>query len=103
VIHTRRQHKENNVYLHVYFRSTGKYKRIYIFACVLNCERIHFWLIARVAGHYWMPHMETFYWKGDLAQYTGKSMTLHGGLFYEFVLLDGHLKGEIKVTMRAPS
>lgn len=47
--------------------------------------------------------MKTFYWKGDLAKYTGKSMMLHGALFYEFELLEGHLKGQLRVTQRAPS
>jgi hypothetical protein len=34
------------------------------------------------------------YWKGDLAEYTGKSEILHGGLFHEYLLLEGHRKGE---------
>ena len=45
---------------------------------------------------------ETLYWRGDLATYTGKAMALHGGLFHEIELLEGHLKGERRVTMRAP-
>lgn len=47
--------------------------------------------------------MSTTYWKGDLARYTGKTMMLHGGLFYEIELLEGHLKGQFKVTQRAPA
>jgi hypothetical protein len=46
--------------------------------------------------------MQTTYFNGDLAQYTGKVMTLHGGLFYEIVILEGHMKGKTKVTQRAP-
>lgn len=46
--------------------------------------------------------MNTIYWNGDLAKYTGKTMTIHGGLFYEIELLEGHLKGQTKVTQRAP-
>lgn len=46
--------------------------------------------------------MTTIYWHGDLARYTGKTMMLHGGLFYEIELLEGHMKGELKVTQRAP-
>lgn len=46
--------------------------------------------------------VETIYWKGDLARYTGKSETIHGGVFYEIELLEGHLKGQTKVTQRQP-
>ncbi len=46
--------------------------------------------------------MQTIYWKGDLAKYTGKTFNLHSGLFYEVELMEGHLKGELKVTQRAP-
>lgn len=34
------------------------------------------------------------YWKGDLAEYTGKSEVIYGGLFYEYLLLEGHRKGD---------
>jgi hypothetical protein len=34
------------------------------------------------------------YWKGDLAEYTGNSEVLHGELFHEYLLLEGHRKGE---------
>lgn len=47
--------------------------------------------------------MQTTYWNGDLARYTGTTMTLHGGLFYEIEILEGHLTGQTKVTQRAPS
>lgn len=47
--------------------------------------------------------MQTCYFKGDLAKYTGKTLTIHGGLFYEIELLEGHLKGQMKVTQRAPA
>lgn len=46
--------------------------------------------------------MQTTYWNGDKARYTGKTMVLHGGTFYEIVLIEGHLKGQTKVTQRAP-
>ena len=46
--------------------------------------------------------MKTTYFKGDLAEYTGVTMMLHGGLFYEIKLLEGHLKGQTKVTQSAP-
>lgn len=47
--------------------------------------------------------MKTTYFNGDLARYTGKTETIHGGLFYEIELLEGHLKGQLKVTQRATS
>jgi hypothetical protein len=46
--------------------------------------------------------MKTCYFKGDLAKYTGRSVVLHGGLFYEIELIEGHRKGERVVTQRAP-
>jgi len=46
--------------------------------------------------------MQTCYFKGDLAKYTGKTETIHGGLFYEIELLEGHLKGQTKWTQREP-
>ncbi len=39
---------------------------------------------------------ETTYFKGDLAEYTGKKETLHGAEWEEVRLLDGHLKGELR-------
>ena len=47
--------------------------------------------------------MQTTYWNGDLARYTGKTMTLHGGLFYHVKMTDGRFAGQIKVTMTAPN
>ena len=44
----------------------------------------------------------TTYFKGDKARYTGKSEVLHGGLFYEVVVLEGHRKGEKKWVHNAP-
>lgn len=41
-------------------------------------------------------------WKGDAAVYTGKTQLLHGGLFYELLLLEGHLEGQTKLTLHAP-
>jgi hypothetical protein len=46
--------------------------------------------------------MKAIYWKGDLAEFTGNTMRLHGGLFYEYRLLEGHRKGDLIVSMRAP-
>jgi hypothetical protein len=46
--------------------------------------------------------MTTVYLKGDLAEYTGEVLPLHGGIFYEVVMLEGHLKGEFRVTTVAP-
>ena len=44
----------------------------------------------------------TTYFKGDKARYTGKSEVLHGGRFYEVVLVEGHRKGEKKWVHNAP-
>lgn len=44
----------------------------------------------------------TCYFKGDKAKYTGNTEIIHGGLFYEIELLEGHMKGQFKVTQRAP-
>ena len=40
--------------------------------------------------------------KGDLAQYTGNSEVIYGGLFYEVIMLEGHMIGESKWTQRPP-
>ena len=45
---------------------------------------------------------ETCYFKGDLAEYTGNSQLLCGAVFYEILMLDGHLEGSLKVTVRVP-
>jgi len=42
------------------------------------------------------------YWKGDLAEYTGRSEIFHGGLFYEIRLLEGHLNGQIQWVVKSP-
>lgn len=46
--------------------------------------------------------MANTYWKGDKAEYTGKVEVLHGGTFYELLMLEGHLKGQTKLTSHAP-
>jgi len=45
----------------------------------------------------------TFYWKGDLARYTGRTERLYGGTFYEAELLEGHRKGQLILTTNAPN
>ena len=45
--------------------------------------------------------MKTTYFYGDLARYTGKTMTIHGGLFYEIEIVEGNLKGQLKQADRA--
>ena len=42
------------------------------------------------------------YSKGDKAEYTGKSEILYGKVFYEVLLLEGHLKGQIRVVANPP-
>ena len=42
------------------------------------------------------------YWKGDKIEYTGKTEYLYGELFYEFVFLEGHKKGQTGVTEKSP-
>ena len=44
----------------------------------------------------------TTYWHGDLAEYTGKTQLLHGALFYEIKIVEGHRAGQLKVTQKAP-
>jgi len=44
----------------------------------------------------------TSYRNGDKIEYTGKTMKLHGGFFYEFTYLDGIKKGEKGVTQNVP-
>jgi len=46
--------------------------------------------------------MTTFYRKGDLAEYTGKTMMIHGVIFYEYKFLEGHRVGKLEVTQVAP-
>lgn len=45
----------------------------------------------------------TFYRNGDLCEYTGKTEILYGGLFYEFIWVDGHKAGNTGLTGRKPS
>lgn len=47
--------------------------------------------------------MSTTYWRGDLARYTGNTSVAHGVLWYEIEMLEGHLKGQKKVTRDPPS
>ena len=46
--------------------------------------------------------METTYSQGDKCQYTGKIVYLHGGTFYEVVMLEGIDKGKTKVVVDKP-
>lgn len=45
---------------------------------------------------------ETMYTQGDKAEYTGKIEHLHGGTFYEVRMLEGHLKGQLKLVVKPP-
>ena len=49
-----------------------------------------------------MTMKNTTYFYGDKAVYTGKTMIIHGGLFYEIKVVEGHRKGELKVTQNGP-
>ena len=40
----------------------------------------------------------TTYWKGDAAKYTGKVEHRYGGVFYEIEMLEGHLKGQTRLS-----
>ena len=40
--------------------------------------------------------------RGDYAEYTGETQVLHGAVFHEIRILEGHLQGQLRVTMRAP-
>lgn len=46
--------------------------------------------------------MKTIYWHGDRASYTGRTEELHGAVFHEIKMMEGHLKGILKLTQRAP-
>ena len=48
------------------------------------------------------PTKPTTFFKGDEAEYTGRVFQIHGGTFYEVIMLEGHLKGETKVVPTAP-
>ena len=41
--------------------------------------------------------MKVFF-KGDRCEYTGKTVKLYGGVFYEVRLIEGHLKGETRLV-----
>jgi hypothetical protein len=41
-------------------------------------------------------------WKGDKAVYTGNVVKLHGGTFFEIQMLEGHLKGQLRLTTAKP-
>ena len=45
---------------------------------------------------------QALHWYGDLARYTGEAIAVHGGIFYEVELLEGHMKGQRKYTQAAP-
>ena len=44
----------------------------------------------------------TGYFKGDKMEYTGKTEMLYGETAYEAALVEGHRKGEVIWTYRAP-
>ena len=43
------------------------------------------------------------YFKGDKIEYTGKTENLHGKLAYEYLIVEGHLKGQTGWTYNAPA
>ena len=43
-----------------------------------------------------------YYFHGDATEYTGKTQFLYGGLFYEVRIIEGHLKGTLKLTQTPP-
>jgi len=45
---------------------------------------------------------EKTFWKGDRAEYTGRSEMCFGALFWELKLLEGHRKGDLVLTNRVP-
>jgi hypothetical protein len=45
---------------------------------------------------------KTSYRNGDKIEYTGISKVIHGGLFYEFIWLEGKQKGEKGFTQKGP-
>lgn len=42
------------------------------------------------------------YFHGDAAEYTSKSVSLHGWRWFEIKILEGHLKGQLKHTSKCP-
>ena len=45
---------------------------------------------------------EAVYHSGNVIEYTGITMQIAGGLFYEYIIMDGHKKGKKEVTQKAP-
>ena len=41
--------------------------------------------------------------KGDLAYYTGKTGRFFGGFYYEVLMAEGHMKGQIKYIKTPPA
>ena len=39
---------------------------------------------------------------GDRAAYTGKVVEAYGGTFYEVMMLEGHMAGQLKVVKQPP-
>lgn len=50
----------------------------------------------------YMKSKNTLYFKGDLAQYTGKYQNMYGKYFYEIELLEGHMKGDFRWVPTPP-
>ena len=46
--------------------------------------------------------METIYYKGNKAEYTGKSEFMYGCWFFQIRILEGRLKGTLKDTSKCP-
>ena len=44
----------------------------------------------------------TTYIFGDRAEYTGRSVIAYGGTFYEVVMLEGHMAGQMKAVKQPP-
>ena len=42
------------------------------------------------------------YIRGDLVESTGNSEVCHGAVFHEYLIQEGHRKGEVTWNMRAP-
>lgn len=42
------------------------------------------------------------YFKGDAAEYTGKTDVMGGKTFYEVRMIEGHMTGELKWVTAAP-
>ena len=43
-----------------------------------------------------------YYFHGDATEYTGKTQFLYGAMFYEVRIVEGHLKGTLKLTQTKP-